>query len=82
MRWNTMVKKKSKGKLPGVEWKQEVLVRRKFVALDLDHQGGTLAYEEQLKVPLQLGASEKIAPEKAIKSLFSQLMHTFLWELQ
>lgn len=40
------------------------LGHRIFAVQDLDHQEGTLAYEERLKVPLQLAAFEKTEPVK------------------
>lgn len=37
-------------------------VRKIFVAQDLDHQGDTLACEEQQKLPLKRDVIEKIEP--------------------
>nr|GMD87679.1 hypothetical protein Iba_chr14bCG18080 [Ipomoea batatas] len=48
--------------LLGEEAEQVVAVHRIFVALNLDHQGDTLAYEYQLEGLLQLAASEQIEP--------------------
>lgn len=42
----------------------EVPAHTKIVVLDLEHQEGTLAYEEPLKVPLQLASFEKTEPVK------------------